>query len=138
MPIDMTCKDLLFAKPEPRRRVKGRKARAESKVQQSVRQQVMARDQTCRASMKLGSDFASGDGWISREKCGGKLEWAHMHSRRRAHTVNEPPEQRYTTATSLCLCTRHHAAYDAHQMDITALTRDGANGKLKFRWRVTP
>lgn len=110
-------------KPEPRKKVKGRKQRAAAKVVKSVRAQCVARDGVCRFSNQpvlllvlLGA-------------CQGKSEWAHLGEHRRAKTRGMAPDVRHTTAGSLMLCTRHHAAYDRHDFDILASGR-GADAAL--------
>ena len=67
--------------------------------------------------------------------CRGESEWAHMHDRRRSQTRGREPEDRHDVQHSLMLCTLHHAQYDGRanpRLHITALTRKGADGPLKF------
>ena len=68
-----------------------------------------------------------------RIDCNGASEWAHMHSRRRSKTRGMSPEHRHDTAHSLMLCHFHHGEYDAKRLIISALTRTGADGPLKFK-----
>ncbi len=126
-------------KPESRKRVKGWKDRAEAKQIKTVRATCVERDGKCRVFKTLTGEHG---GWailgalVQLEMeylCDGPSEWAHMHSRRRSQTRNQSPEQRHDTAHSLMLCRFHHAEYDAHRLHITALTRKGADGPLKFR-----
>lgn len=121
------------AKPEPRKRTKGRKDRAETKQKHMVRMLCVARDGGCRICspnqftfIDRGVDPLVGDLDLFHS------EWAHMHARRRSQTRNMAPEIRHDSAHSLMLCTKHHADYDAHRLRITALTRKGADGPLKF------
>lgn len=111
-------------KPEPRKRVKGRKDRAETKVQQFVRAQCVERDGGCR----LGKDDAA-HGYAV---CRGESEWAHLGTMRRARTRGLAPEVRHTVKGSLMLCTKHHQQYDAGVLRILVSTREGANGPLEF------
>lgn len=122
-------------KPPKRKTLKGRKLRAESKVTQQVRAACVARDGDCRltawlqlSDMHVGNMLADALG----RSCGGESEWAHMHSRRRSKTRGMAPEVRHDTQHSLMLCTFHHGEYDAKRLKITALTRKGADGPLKF------
>ena len=121
-----------------RKTLKGRKHRAESKVKKSVRAQCVERDGPCRAALYpfgtgsgLGGDVT--DIW---HECEGLSEWAHLHAKRRSKTRGMAPEDRHDTAHSLMLCKRHHDQYDGRatpRLVITALTRRGADGPLKFR-----
>lgn len=127
------------AKPEPRKRTKGRKLRAEGKVKTSVRAACVARDFECRLGAGTSADWPQGaDRFIPLSlffdlPCAGLSEWAHMHAKRRSQTRGQAPERRHDTAHSLMLCKFHHQEYDAHRLRITALTRKGADGPLKFR-----
>lgn len=124
-------------KPEPRRRVKRRKQRQAAKVVKSVRAQVVERDGECRVFHALARMLLSKDRWsfqgVTPAICNGESEWAHLHSHRRSQTRGQAAEKRHTTAGSLMLCRYHHQEYDAHRLTITALTRKGADGPLKFR-----
>lgn len=123
-------------KPEKRKTTKGRKDRAEDKQKHLVRMLCVARDGDCRMiphssltdvfSYELAFERAVGG------DCRGESEWAHMHSRRRSQTRGQAPEIRHDSAHSLMLCTKHHQDYDAHKLRITSLTRNGADGPLKF------
>ena len=118
-------------KPEKRQKAKGRKLRAESKQKHMVRMLCVARDgDYCRivTGMMPDSYRLKDSPW----HCEGKSEWVHMHARRRSQTRNMAPEIRHDSAHSLCLCSFHHREYDAHRLKITALTRKGADGPLKF------
>jgi hypothetical protein len=102
-------------KPTPRKRVKGRKQRAERAVKQSVRAACVERDGGCRAAT-----------WT----CSGPLEWAHLV--RRSLTRGESPERRHNTATSLMLCRFHHQQEEAGRLKVFALTDEGCDGPLRF------
>lgn len=122
--------ELAFPKPEPRARTKGRKDRAEAKVKTSVRAQCVDRDYTCRVGFSKSLDVVPRSVWDTY--CEGPDQWAHLHSHRRSQTRGQAATKRHTTAGSLILCAEHHQQYDAHQLRITALTRKGADGPLKF------
>ena len=130
MSIDYSS--LTFPKGTPRRTVKARKDRAEDQAAKVVRSDCLERDGYCRASGLPGVpnlDQGRQPGW----DCDGPAEWAHMHIRRRSKTRGQAPEVRHDTKHSLMLCRYHHQEYDAHRLIITALTRRGADGPLKFR-----
>lgn len=102
-----------------------------------MRATCVERDGQCRAHINTRYervDFSGGH--LLLGDCEGVSEWAHMHERRRSKTRNQAPEVRHDTKYSLMLCTRHHAQYDGRErprLFITALTRRGADGPLKFR-----
>ena len=113
-------------KPEPLKRVRGRKTRAESKVKKSVRAQCVERDGHCRACLRLRGLYA---------ECFGPSEWAHLDERKRFKTRGMAPEKRHTTADSLMLCKRHHDMYDGRlspRLSIEAHTPKGADDILWF------
>lgn len=114
--------------------MKGRKDRAEAKQKHMVRMLCVARDGDCRVmkTCEPYSDIAPIPTMQFPSTCRGESEWAHMHARRRSQTRNMAPEIRHDSAHSLMLCTKHHSDYDAHKLRITALTRKGADGPLKF------
>lgn len=122
-------------KPEPRKRTKGRQQRQAAKVVKSVRAQCVSRDGYCRIQQDW---LRSPDPSPLARECthiAFPSEWAHMHVKRRSQTRGLPPEIRHTTKDSLMLCSRHHAEYDNKakpRLFITALTRKGADGPLKF------
>jgi len=130
----MDTSQLAFPKGRTRKQVKRRKARAEDQVAKAVREAVMARDVSCRVGTLHGpawyDEFAPTGNPFG---CYGPLEWAHLHTRRRSQTRNQAPERRHVSTHSVALCRKHHREYDAHQLVITALTRKGADGPLKFR-----
>ena len=119
MPIDYSS--LALKKPEPRKRIKGRKDRRESQVKQQVRALCVARDGDCRMA---------GIPW---HVCGGASEWAHLGDKKRARTRGMKPEIRHTTAGSLMLCTTAHDDYDEGRIGILPVSHyDGADGLLAF------
>lgn len=118
-----------ISKGEPRKRVKARKARAETVVKRQVRAVVDDRDGYCR----YWKDAPYDDDWTP---CDGPSEWAHWGDRKRFKTRGMAPEVRHTTAGSLMLCQRHHRAYDAGELEIKADTDRGCDGPLSYRWRT--
>jgi hypothetical protein len=115
-------------KGKTRKQLKAAKDRRASIVQKLVRAACCARDLFCR----VGTDSLLYDHTPVFTECSPVQEWAHMHSHRRSQTRGQAAEKRHTTMGSLMLCRHHHAEYDAHQLKITALTRAGADGPLKF------
>lgn len=107
----------MFPKPEPRRREKPRRARAERAVKQAVREQVVLRDGYCRIR----------DVFV---RCRGLSTWNHL--RRRSETRNLPPEERHTTATSIMNCQEHHRMIDEHEIGWTYVTERQADGPMTF------
>lgn len=133
-PMDMTARSgLALPKGEPRRRVQGRQQRAEAKVKRAVRAACVRRDFDCRiCDWDQNPDDLHSDDLDTETFSRDISEWAHMHVRRRSQTRGEAPEKRHTTAGSLMLCRFHHQEYDAHRLRITALSRKGCNGPLRF------
>ncbi len=119
-------------KPTKRKTLKGRKDRAETKQKHMVRMLCVARDGDCALIAVTPERWKDVADPMEIIGCRGESEWAHMHSRRRAQTRGMAPEIRHDTAHSLMLCTKHHEDYDQHRLRITALTRKGADGPLKF------
>jgi hypothetical protein len=118
---------LTLAKPEPRKRVKGRKQRHAAKVVKSVRAQCVERDGYCKAGAAIRTQP-----WLESQRlgtCEGVSEWAHLGDKKRFKTRGQAPEIRHTTAGSLMLCTKHHDDYDEGRM---AIDGDDANLPLKF------
>jgi hypothetical protein len=113
MPIDYS--QCALPKGTPRKRVKGRKQRAERAVKQSVRAACVERDGRCR---------------MSGEDCDGPSEWAHLAGYRRSQTRGMGPEERHDTRTSLMLCRRHHAMEERGELRVTFFTLDGCDGPL--------
>ena len=107
---------------KPRRLVKAKKDRVEALRIQLVRALCVQRDGYCRC----GKDCV--------RFCVGKSEWAHFGRWKRAHTRNQAPEDRHCTEGSLMLCEGCHRSYDHGDLRIRALSTDGCNGELEFRW----
>lgn len=109
-------------KPEPLKRVRGRKTRAESKVKKSVRAQCAERDGHCR---------------MHDVRCQGPSQWAHLGDAKRFKTRRMDPTVRHTVEGSLMLCELHHDQYDGRRkprLHITPLSSAGANGALVFSY----
>lgn len=122
------------------RQVKDRAKRVEAKVKKDVRAQCVLRDGPCRFGMPsmevIRLDRRAGTMNFAAPGCAGPSEWAHMHSRRRSQTRNQAPEVRHDTRYSFMACQTHHDHYDGRRLPrlfVTALTRKGADGPLKFR-----
>lgn len=117
---------------------KGRKTRAEAKVKKAVRAACVLRDGYCRFNFFSPLSWAvTGQCDVTDRKpyphrCVGPSEWAHLGAKKRARTRGMAPEVRHTTAHSAMLCRQAHRDYDAGRLRITALTRRGADGPLKF------
>ena len=126
---------LALPKGKTRKQLKARRDRADARVEQSVRAECVERDGHCRISSweDHPDDWHADDLQQPDDFSEGPSEHAHMHSRRRSQTRNQAPEIRHDTKHSLMLCRFHHAEYDAHRLLITALSRKGADGPLKFR-----
>ena len=125
-------------KPEPRTRTKGRKTRQEQAVKTSVRAQCVVRDGVCRAhwfERDLHGDTLDALCFLDFS-CDGPSEWAHLRGHRRSTTRGQPPERRHTTQHSVMLCRHHHRMEEAGQLIITAHTRYGCDGPLRFRRRT--
>lgn len=121
-----------FTKPDirkpngPTARARARKKRKDAAVADRIRELVFARDGTCR----YGSDVLPAE----RTTCTGRVHWAHFGEMKRFKTRGMAPEKRHSMAGSLCLCHRHHAAYDAGSLKITAQDPDrGCDGLLAYR-----
>ena len=130
MAIDYSV--LAIPKGEPRARTKRRLTRKEQIVKRACRQHCVDRDGFCRCDLvtEIFEDMRP-DGMFMQ--CDGPSEWAHLHARRRSKTRGMDPTVRHDTKYSLMLCKFHHQLYDAKKLIITALSRRGANGPLKFR-----
>lgn len=125
-----------YRAPKPPRRLRVKATpKAERRQIEAVRAACVERDGYCRFYRAVANNI-HGDRWSvvsAVEGCDGPSEWAHMHTRRRSKTRGMAPEYRHDTAHSLMLCHTHHQDYDAKRLLITALTRKGANGALRFR-----
>ena len=118
----MDYSKLAFPKPVAKRSEKRKRKAKDSKVVQAVREQVVARDQGCRACRSLGQ-HPNGLGRIQ------------MHEIvYRSATRGRPIEERVSTANCVLLCEHHHA--DLHAKRLAVSPRDifnGADGDLLFR-----
>lgn len=128
-------RQLTHSKGVSRKTAKGRKDRAEATVTKSVRAECVDRDGHCRLGKAFR--FITRDHLVQRQAlwmhvCNEPSQWAHFGSKKRARTRGMAPEVRHTTAGSLMLCERAHTEYDAGTLMISALTRKGCNGPLKF------
>lgn len=112
-----------ISKGTPRKLAKGRKDRAEAKVEKRVRAEVETRDGHCRFSQSN----------VMAAVCNGPSEWAHFGDKKRFKTRGMVPDARHTTAGSLMLCRKHHSEYDAGRLAIEALTASGCDGLLSFK-----
>jgi hypothetical protein len=65
-------------------------------------------------------------------ECYGKSEWNHFD--KRSLTMNEPPEDRHSSAITGMLCGTHHDLVDDHKIKFEYLTEDGADGVMAF-WK---
>jgi len=123
-----------YRTPKSPRRIRPRRTpKAERDRIAEVRKYCVQRDGECRIASDAWKDVQGDPLCVVFCGCDGPSEWAHMHTRRRSKTRGMAPEYRHDTAHSLMLCHTHHEDYDAKRLIITALTRKGANGPLKFR-----
>jgi hypothetical protein len=130
----MKTTGLAFPKGRTRKQAKAKKDRSESAVKRAVRKACVDRDGHCRIrEWEDHPDDWHADDLAPCHSFSTTGEHAHMHSHRRSQTRGQAAEKRHTTRASLMLCADHHQQYDAHQLRITALTRSGADGPLKFR-----
>ncbi len=116
----------IMAKRLPERIRKRRRQRKDLDVEMKVRGDVMTRDGVCRLAFVVG-EFRFRIG-----RCEGVSEFAHLGEFRRFKTRGMLPEERHNTPGTMSLCTKHHRLYDAHTMNIEALTEDGADGAMRF------
>lgn len=129
----MDTSQLAHPKGRTRKQIKAKADRAEALVERLTRAACVVRDGECRyhsATSKYDDVFVN---VVPDWKCGGPSQWSHFGAKRRARTRGMEPEERHTTAGSLMLCLPIHEAYDAGLLKITALTRHGCDGRLKFR-----
>ncbi len=129
MSIDTSM--LPLPKGQTRKQVKAKKDRSEAAVKKQVRAEVVRRDCYCRISSVWGpAMYDHHEPPAQFLECDGPSEWAHL--RRRSQTRGMAPDIRHTTADTLMLCRKHHADEEAHRLRVTALTRKGCDGHLKF------
>lgn len=126
-----------FPKPaKTRRQLKARQDRQAAQITKRVRADCVLRDGHCR--MTAGhDDVFVGVTTLMSMPCEGPSEWAHFGDKRRSRTRGQAPQIRHTTEGSLMLCQVMHLAYDSGHLRITALTRKGCDGRLKFAWRTS-
>lgn len=93
----------------------------------SVREQCVDRDGYCRLALSTGSA-------LSNLKCYGLSEWAHFDDKKRFKTRGMAPEIRHASSGSLMLCTTMHKLYDLGELWIKALTDQGADGPMAFKY----
>jgi len=120
----------MLEKPEPRKREKARRKRAEAKTIKTVRAEVVARDGYCRLQVR-GLDARETIAAIFGP-CRGASEWAHLGEKKRFKTRGQTPEDRHQSAHTCMLCDAHHDAYDANRIRISYRTAQGANGAMLF------
>lgn len=108
-----------------RKRVKGRKARAEVKVKRAVRAECVTRDGHCLVATRIG---------IVGE-CRGQSVWSHFAGHRRSQTRGMAPERRHTTLFSGMLCQRHDRLEETGQYEVVYRTVDYANGSVDWQRR---
>lgn len=111
-------------KPEPYRKVKARRDRAEAKVKKVVREACVARDGYCRLAM-IATVWAFGS-------CDGPSEWNHL--KKRSLTRGQAPEIRHNTATSIMNCKSHHGMIDDGKIRHEYKTENGADGPMRFEF----
>lgn len=124
---------LAFEKPTKRSTLKARKDRNEVAIKKLVRAACVLRDGHCRMTAGRDDVFVGLSQWI-HSPCEASSEWAHFGGKRRARTRGQAAEIRHTSAGSLMLCQIAHRSYDSGKLKITALTKHGCDGRLKFRW----
>ena len=113
---------LTFPKPRAKRRDKRKRKADDAKVVRAVRENVVARDQGCRACREVGR-HSNGLGRIQ------------MHEIiYRSATSGRPIEERVSTENCVLLCEHHHADIHAKRLEVLPLdAMAGANGELEFR-----
>lgn len=108
----------MIPKPEPWRKQKARRTRADKKEKDRTRAIVAARDGYCRV-MNFIVD------------CQGPSERNHL--RRLSATRNMAPEKRHDPRFSIMNCTRHHGLIDENRIGWEYKDESlGANGRMRF------
>lgn len=110
---------------DTRKRVKGRKDRAEAKVKKQVRAECEARDGYCLVLTRVGI----------LGQCKGRSTWAHLSGYRRSQTRGMPPERRHDTRFSGMLCVQHHKLEEDGKFQVVYRTVDYANGPVSWEPR---
>src|SRR5688500_14894677 len=95
--MDHVVRNRSLWKGDSRKRIKGRKDRAEANVKRQVRAECVERDGYCLVLTRLGLPG-----------CKGESTWAHFSGHRRSQTRGMPPERRHDSRFSGMLCKRHH------------------------------
>lgn len=113
---------------ETRKRIRGRKQRAEAKVKRSGRAACVERDGHCRAFLWFDDPLVNAWG----NDCRGRSTWAHIRGHRRSQTRGQAPEIRHSTATSMMLCERHHGMEERGEIRVVYLTDRGCDGAVQF------
>ena len=128
---------MMFPKGKTKLQLKALKDRQEGQIKKLVRAAVAVRDGYCRLATALNPLAGYSDHFatviVAEHLCEGPSQWAHFGDKKRARTRGMKPEVRHTTAGSLMLCQAAHDDYDQGRLHITALTRRGCDGRLKFR-----
>lgn len=119
---------LAIPKPEPWKKTKDRRKRAEAEALTTAWKESGDRDGYCRLiGVKV---FGT---------CDGKSEFAHVGQYRRFKTRGMAPTERHKRSGGIRLCSCHHRtgqfAYDANRIVIEMLTPDECDGLLEFRTR---
>ena len=111
-------------KPPPRKRERQRKRREENAWVKTVREQVVDRDQGCRACREM------------RARPDLSLPMQMHELEYRSHTRGLPMRERVNTRVSVLLCARCHRDLHAHRLSVHIEDdAKGANGALIFkRW----
>ncbi len=124
-------------KPGTMANARAKRKRADDSVAKLVRAKCEMRDGYCRIGMdEAGIGEVTQTTMVVYPDCAGPSQWTHMHSRRRSQTRNQAPEVRHDSQHSFMACKRHHDQYDNRdkpRLYVTALTKAGADGPLKFR-----
>lgn len=102
-----------------RKRLKGRRARAEAKVKKAVRAACVERDGYCLVATRVGLGG-----------CAGPSEWAHLAGHRRSQTRGMAPEQRHDTRWTAMLCRRHHSQEEHDKYEVVYRTAQYADGPI--------
>lgn len=108
-----------------RKRLKGRRERAEQRIKRQVRADCVARDGGCLVATRAGAITA----------CKGPSTWAHFAGHRRSQTRGMSPERRHDTRFSGMLCERHHRQEEAGLFGVVYHTVDYANGPVSWEAR---
>jgi hypothetical protein len=109
-----------------RKRLKGRKERAEIAVIKRVRAEVRARDGHCLVATRIGI-VGECEGWST---------WAHFAGHRRSQTRGMAPEKRHDSRFSGMLCVKHHGQEEAGTYQVVYTSTDYANGPIRWEKRA--